>query len=141
MNAREYAAFLADPYHPLRCRCGPQAQASSDGARHWLHLPEPFSPPPAALKVDEPELRRRVDAFAAWLTDRAVRPRVITVCRSRRSGYTPGDQWAQIEALLLGALRERLGAAPRLLADLIDPRPYLRAESTPLTPTRQEQPS
>lgn len=128
VTAREYAAFLADPYHPLRCRCGPQAQASSDGARHWLHLPEPYAPAAPTLKVDEAELRRRVDAFAAWLTDRAVRPRAITVCRSRRSGYTPGDQWALIEALLLDALRERLDAAPRLLAALIDPRPYLHSE-------------
>jgi hypothetical protein len=128
VTAREYAAFLADPYHPLRCRCGPQAQASSDGARHWLHLPEPWLPPAPALKVDEAELDRRVAAFAGWLTDRGVRPRVITVCRSRRSGYTPGDQWARIEALLLAALRERLDAEPRPLAGLIDPLPYLRAE-------------
>jgi hypothetical protein len=128
--AREYAEFLADPYHPLRCRCGPQAQASSDGVRHWLHLPEPWVPAAPTLRVDEDELRRRVAAFAGWLTARAVRPRVITVCRSRRSGYTPGDQWALIEALLLDALRERLGAAPLPLAELLDPLPYLRSESS-----------
>jgi hypothetical protein len=140
VTAREYAAFLADPYHPLRCRCGPQAQASSDGARHWLHLPEPWIPAAPSLKVDEVELRRRVDAFAAWLTVRAVQPRVITVCRSRRSGYTPSDQWALIEALLLDALHERLGAAPRPLAELIDPLPYLRAESSELTQQQEHTP-
>jgi len=56
------------------------------------------------LKVSIEMIQSRIDCFANMLRKKNFKPTCITICRSRFSGYTPGEQWEIIEQRLLQAL-------------------------------------
>jgi hypothetical protein len=107
ITARQYADYQANPYHRTRY-IGPRVTVEQVGKRYFLHFNrfgEVYADTyPFTLKVDEGAIKQRVVAFIDKLAQRRVRPRLITVCRSRHSGYTPADQWQFIEEQLLDGL-------------------------------------
>ncbi|MBX2968288.1 MAG: UPF0489 family protein [Cyclobacteriaceae bacterium] len=64
------------------------------------------------LKVSKEEIISRIETLCQMLQHRQIKPQIITICRSRFSGYTPKDQWEFIETKLL----ERLGGTYNLQA-------------------------
>jgi len=105
VTREEYESFRADRYHFLKVNQGSRIKMQEEGGRFFLYLRNYPEPLPTPLRVDEDEILRRIERFAAWLEAHAIRPRLIGSARSRFSGYTPLDQWQFIETHLI----ERLG--------------------------------
>ncbi len=61
---------------------------------------------PSSRKVNKETICKRVDDFIKSLKKQKVVPQIITICRSRYSGFTPIDQWELIEEKLLLGLQE-----------------------------------
>jgi hypothetical protein len=59
---------------------------------------------PANKKKPLDQISEKIKVFGQQLKLKNVHPAVITICRSRYSGYTPEDQWMEIENLLLTEL-------------------------------------
>ena len=52
------------------------------------------------------KIDRRVDAFFDFLRQNKISPSIITLARSRFSGYTPENDWEYIEKILLSKLND-----------------------------------
>ncbi len=107
ITATQYADYLANPYHRTQY-IGPRVSVEQVDGHYYLHFNrfgEVYADTyPFTLKVDEDTIRRRVSLFIGKLAARRFRPQVITLCRSRHSGYTPADQWQFIEKQVLDGL-------------------------------------
>ena len=99
-----YRSMQDNPYHPFRLLPKMIAHPVEEGGRYYLRY---FSKPDPDPLPSEDQVCKRIDAFAAWLTRNQVRPRIISICRSRYSGYTPAPMWQAIETRLLERLAER----------------------------------
>ena len=101
----EYNSFVNDRYHYLNF-----ITTKIDAVQHkdsYFFVINRFNEQyPSKREVSGDEIRRRIQEFTACLSRAAIRPQLVTICRSRFSGYTPGHQWEVIEAELLSALRE-----------------------------------
>jgi hypothetical protein len=98
-----YRAVTENPYHSFRTLPKMLFRAVSENGRFYIEyfgLPKPDPLPPDEL------IFQRVDKFARWLEKNPPPPRVISICRSRHSGYTPASAWSTIENELLGKLSE-----------------------------------
>lgn len=74
------------------------------GSTYWVkvkHRPSPDDSHIPSLTEIEVEIQRLVDA----LIQAKLAPRIITVCRSRHSGYCPNGLWADIPERLVPMLR------------------------------------
>ncbi len=61
---------------------------------------------PSSLEVDESMIISRIDNFVSALEKHLIMPQIITICRSRYSGYTAKSQWNFIETKLVEKLVE-----------------------------------
>lgn len=99
----EYENFISNPYHKIRF-FGHHITAEKQ-QNHYFFLINDFKENyQYAQKVNEQKVLDRIDSFINELVDRNVKPGIITLCRSRLSGYTPSDQWNLIENKLLDKL-------------------------------------
>ncbi|WP_298733946.1 UPF0489 family protein [uncultured Chitinophaga sp.] len=105
----EYEKFMRDPYHRIRYM-GCKAEAIQRAGKYYLVLnnyrevyPDVY---PFSLKVDDAAIAQRMTLFFRKLSEKKLRPSVITICRSRYSGYTPHDQWRKIEDTLISGLKD-----------------------------------
>jgi hypothetical protein len=120
----QYRAFVEDPYHPLHNHKGPWVAARERDGRYflWLGAMPPGHADPLRRKVSDAEAVRRVAAFVGFIERSGVRPALIGVCRSRRSGYTPDDQCELIEAALIKGLGRLFNNIEvRSIRELVDP--------------------
>ena len=105
------ARFEQHTYDPLRLygNCFLEARAQ----RYYLHfnfnIGESIK---TSAKLSEAAILQRIDRFGAFLRNNRIMPALIDVCRSRFSGYTPGDQWEFIEQQLFAKLRELYALDP-----------------------------
>lgn len=105
VTADEYARFVADPYHPLRASMGCRGEQA--GADYFIEFNRLAGRDvPAPLKASPDVIRARAAGLAACLRRSGIQPRLIDICRSCRTGYTPADQVAFIEEVLLDTLGE-----------------------------------
>jgi hypothetical protein len=115
ISQAEYERFNADRYHPLRINFG-GVKSQVEQGRYYLLVnafPEVI---PSKLKVSQEQILQRMDQFEQFLRANNFRPRLINICRSRFSGFTPQDQWEFIEQELLN----RLGAMYELDLKTVD---------------------
>lgn len=88
-------------------------------------------------RADPAEIRATARQLAEMLRESALRPRLVTIARSVRDGYTPRDAWPAIERWTLAALREALGPLElrydRGLGPAPDPGPSASAPSVSAT--------
>jgi sulfatase maturation enzyme AslB (radical SAM superfamily) len=98
----ELESFLGDPFHALRL--GSRFRSRVEDGRCYLDFncfdEELVSP----RRATEEQIAQRVQELVAFLARHHIRPQVIHLTRSRRSGFTPADQWQRIEEMLLGGL-------------------------------------
>lgn len=129
VSEAQYRAFVADPYHPLHNHKGPWVAARERDGRFyvWLGALPPGHADPRRRNVDDVEVVRRVASFAGFLARNRVRPALIGMCRSRRSGYTPDEQCELIERTLIAALGELYPLELRTIRELVDPREAILA--------------
>jgi len=100
----EYHNFIMNPYHRLNYIGFYNIEAVQQEGKS-LYIINKFNEKYSAKsKVDNQIVEERIDKFIDCLSSKHVTPFVIDICRSRFSGYTPGDQWNFIEGNLLEKL-------------------------------------
>lgn len=98
-----YLQYKNDPHHPFRIL--PRLVISmreEDG--HYYMVYKEYTPTPAP--PSDKTVLNRIKLFLRWLSTSELQPQMISICRSRYSGYTPSDRWAFIEENLLKGLHE-----------------------------------
>ena len=107
ISAAEYLAYCQDRFHPFRLYAGQNIRTRVERAEGswWMIFEEFEEQPPITLRCEGAALQRRLDELLAALARLPAPPALIDVCRSTLSGYTPPDQAAALEELLLEGLR------------------------------------
>lgn len=103
ITSDEYEEFVSNPYHYLRFLVN-KVEAVKRGTSYFYIINYYNQLYPSARKVSLSEIDSRVKNFIHTLEVANIQPRLITICRSRYSGFTPVDQWEYIEAKLLTGL-------------------------------------
>lgn len=99
----EYKSFINNRYHPLGFITARIDAVEYEG--NYYYVLNRFNDQyPDNRTVSTDEISQRIDNFINDLSIRAVQPSLITVCRSRFSGFTPNHQWEYIESKLLSGL-------------------------------------
>lgn len=98
-----YRDFISNKYHPLRIMPVAAFSVSKEGERYYLYYTE-RQEEKDLKKVPPDMIHKRINNFINFLTKNNLQPGLITLCRSRFSGYTPADQWKYIEDNLLAGL-------------------------------------
>lgn len=93
--------FQSNPYHFLRISPGSKIATACEDGRYYFYFGDQR---PRIAPVSRDEIVARMNAFIAFLQRCEVDPRLIVMCRSRFSGYTPADQWEFVERELIGRL-------------------------------------
>jgi len=73
---------------------------------------------PCKLKVDNETILKRIDILTTNLKQKQIVPSLITICRSRHSGYTPKDQYKLIESNLINRLKENYSIKEYKISEL-----------------------
>jgi hypothetical protein len=117
ITPQEAERFQQNRYHPLRLHNHCMLEVHDH--RFYLVLNvNSGGQIETSAKLSEEAIVQRIDRFGAFLRDNKITPTLIDVCRSRFSGYTPGDQWEWIEQRLCAKLRELYAIAPRYIDEL-----------------------
>jgi hypothetical protein len=105
VTKEQYYAFNRNKHHFLHLCLGSGIKSEVEDGKYYLVFnslqPEHL---PSKLKVSEKEIVTRIDLFIEFLRKNNVKPRLIDICRSRLSGFTPEDQWEFIEEKLIEKL-------------------------------------
>ncbi len=104
ITAASAAEYERDGRHFLKLLLGSRASVTADDGRHYFVLRDYRERGRCPLRVTELMIKARLAALEWYLTAQAVVPAMITVARSRLTGYTPEDQWRTIEHGLLTML-------------------------------------
>ena len=103
ITREEYERFIGDKYHFMRLT-GPRCEAREIEGQFYYEINATDEIYPSRLKIDEDSIAARVQELIASLKAKDIRPQLISVCRSKISGYTPEDQCEFIEELLMNGL-------------------------------------
>lgn len=107
-SAAEYHEMLNNPYHRIRYQNLKIHLEIEDGRYYLIFNRFKYLYPnsyPYTLKVGREIIELRITELIDQLMEKEISPQMITVCRSRFSGFTPEDQWRFIERELLGRLK------------------------------------
>jgi len=91
-----YAEYCRDRYHPFRILPRRLFQVHEEDGHYYLCYVEP---PVSEPEADEMRIRKRIARFFGWLEEQPWEPSLVTVCRSVRSGYLPGNRAEMVEHL------------------------------------------
>ena len=106
ISKNEYKKFQNNPYHFLRLNVGLSAEAIEENNRYFIQFNNYQQQPKYNLEVSMEKADERIDKLTNFLRVNNIAPRIITISRSRYSGFTPLSQWEDIESHLLSALRD-----------------------------------
>ena len=103
----EYERFQTNPHHFLRLSLGSAIQAIHQNGKCYLVF-NPFKVDNLenALKVSQEEILKRIDDLIEFLKTNQIKPKMIDICRSRFSGFTPEDQCDFIHMSLIERLQD-----------------------------------
>ena len=99
----EYERFTSDKYHALRF-VGPRFEAKEADGQFYYEINETDEIYTPKLKTDEGSIAVRVQELIDSLKAKDIQPQLISLCRSKISGYTPEDQCEFIQELLVNGL-------------------------------------
>lgn len=102
----EYNKFVSNPYYPLKYLDFGRMKAEKRQGKYYYVFNYYNEVPRNYLKVEYEEILHRIDCFIGVLHSKKIKPSIIDICRSRHSGFTPGDQWQFIEEHLLKGLEK-----------------------------------
>ncbi|PST84255.1 hypothetical protein C7T94_05915 [Pedobacter yulinensis] len=103
ITENEYLDFTGNRYHYLNFITG-FIKAQAQGGRYFYILNGYTQKYESEREVTSDVILDRIEAFAAALRQKQLEPDLITICRSRISGFTPPGQWRFIEKNVLDAL-------------------------------------
>jgi hypothetical protein len=101
----EFLSFKSNKYHPLRFYGIGKIEVKEANKKFYLLLNNYDEVYPSKLQVDTKSIESRIKSFISHLEDKNITPRLIDICRSRFSGFTPNDQWEIIESMLIENLK------------------------------------
>lgn len=104
ITQEEFEKFNQTPYHRIRFYDFGRVDAYQDGDRFFYSFNRIADPRESPLKVKSEIIMQRIEYAISYLQAKVPYPLLITICRSRLSGYTPSDQWEFIEQQLLKSL-------------------------------------
>lgn len=104
VTKREFKEFNNNNYHPLKFITSNIYTKELDGQYYYVinHYPKVY---PSGRLVDEEVVLERIEKLTEYLHKNKIIPQIITICRSRHSGFTPEKQWRFIESHLTSALK------------------------------------
>ena len=105
ISESEYENFINNPYHKLHFITSRIETKVQDGKFYYVinRYDEIYE---STLKVDNSIIEKRIESFFKHLKAQIHKPILITICRSRHSGFTPTDQWSFIESKIITGLRD-----------------------------------
>jgi predicted XRE-type DNA-binding protein len=108
ITEKQYHLFRQDPYQFMRLTLGSGVKTKVERGKYYLVFNE-FSQAddkkiPNSLKVSEAEIIQRIERLVEFLQVKQVEIKLIDICRSRLSGFTPEDQYQFIEDNLIERL-------------------------------------
>ena len=104
ITKQEYDNFKSNRYHKLYYSGISKIDAIKNKGKFYYLINYSKYIYPVSVKKSLDQISERINIFGQQLKFKNVHPAVITICRSRYSGYTPEDQWMEIENLLLNEL-------------------------------------
>ncbi|MEM1483412.1 UPF0489 family protein [Oscillospiraceae bacterium PP1C4] len=96
-----YCQYTSNPHHPFRILPRRLLDGVERDGRYYLRYAERLKPEPLP---SADTITKRISSVIEWLEKYDVQPQLITLCRSRFSGYTPAICWEKIEIELLDGL-------------------------------------
>ncbi len=105
----EYNEFVNDIYHPMRLRLlRNRVEVVQSGDKYYYLIDGYKYHYKCELKRvnDRNSIRKTIERFGHQLKRKSLKPKIIDICRSRHSGYTPKEQCKFIESTLLKELRK-----------------------------------
>lgn len=104
ITKNEYDDFKSNKYHRLNF-CGfERIEACKNGNKYFYCINNYNEIYPSNVHVDNDEIQKRITAFCKVIQERQVKPIIISICRSKHSGFTPKEQVDYIENELLNKL-------------------------------------
>ncbi|MEM8960965.1 MAG: UPF0489 family protein [Acidobacteriota bacterium] len=104
VTADELRRFLDDPYHFLRISPGGHITPHTEDGRHFLIFNRSDAMDTSTRRETA---HAAIDQLDGLLGEMTTQPRLITLSRSIRSGYTPPSLAAELEDALLARLKGR----------------------------------
>jgi hypothetical protein len=114
ISKNEYDRFMANPYHRIRYFDQHRVDATCENGKHYFVLNDYRHKEISPIKVSKETIIRRIDEMIGAIRQKQIKPQIVTICRSRFSGYTPNDQWKFIEMTLLRRLLNSIGPITNL---------------------------
>jgi hypothetical protein len=105
ITRNQFERLRNDRYHPLLILADGQFTLAEIEDRHYLVSRE-ASVTASPCRLTESQIEQRIDQFVTCLAALRLTPSLVTICRSRISGFTPADQWEFIEQQLLDRLQQ-----------------------------------
>ena len=102
ITSAEFVRFQSDRYHFLKLR--QHCRAIQAGDRYFLDFDRNGPAAGSGGELSPDRILERIELFFYYLRKNNVKPCLITLSKSVRSGYTPPDQAGFIEEHLLGRL-------------------------------------
>lgn len=99
-----YEEFCNNKYHFFRIMPTASYTVAKENGRFYLHYLE-MQEEGKRQEVPAETIVKRIHSFGEFLDRNQLKPKIIDLCRSRYSGYTPRSQWEFIEKELLKVLQ------------------------------------
>jgi len=106
ITKNEYKKFQNNPYHFIRLYIGLFAETFKENNKYFIRFNNYNKQPKYNLEVSMEKVDERINNLKIFLKMNNITPNIITISRSRYSGFTPLDQWENIESRLLLVLRD-----------------------------------
>jgi UPF0489 domain len=105
ISENEFDSFSENTYHRLNYLFS-RVEVVKEKEKYYYLINGYNEIYPETTYVSNGEVQDRIRIFVGELRSKEVKPRIITLCRSRFSGFTPNDQWELIENELCEKLSE-----------------------------------
>jgi len=105
ISENEFQSFINNPYHRLKF-LGFKIVVKKIKELYYYVVNDYNAIYESSLNVSHELILTRVDELIDTLIKQKVKPFLITICRSRFSGFTPADKWEFIEEKLVERLSE-----------------------------------
>ena len=106
ITKEEYQSFITNKYHRIRYFDFGRVDVEMNDNKYYYCLNNFKNRYISPLKVDKDQIILRIENVIKSLQQKEITPQIITICRSRFSGYTSKDQWLFIEEQLIKRLKE-----------------------------------
>ncbi len=125
----EYERYCHDPRHYLRLHFGSRAEVKALKGRYTLLLTPDDSVHRAGIRdIENEKAFGTIEAFGAWLARNRINPDLVSICRSRISGFAPEGLWKSLEKKLISILESVYGRLRIINGDSLFKSIYVKPE-------------